>query len=349
MRKGQAAIILLAIVGVGVIVFLLANPNFLGGGGGSSSLKYRNDVVTIENYFVSDKAPYTSTPSNEVRTTIQFEVRNNGDQKVPYLEIDFFDVSGFSIAKQGAELKLNCGHVGQQVGPKCIYAGDNALDPLDSRDIIVTLKSPEGIQSPTPYTVSFDVKYLYFGSRDFNIPVIDGTTKKQPSSKLRQSDASTGPVMLEIEPSIERTIKVGDETTSQHWAISGDNAFPFVTKFKFSHIGTVQGKIKDINITAGNVSIKTSGLGISGSCDFNKGTMSSFSVSIPGGSKYEVPNTQGYDFISAKSVVVPLNNLICTFIPNQKLAEYTATISAAFAYQYEYIMTQSFVVQPSPR
>ena len=349
MRKGQAATIILIVVVAAVVLFLLFSPNFRGGGGPGLQPKYKNDVVTIENYFVSDKAPYTSTSSNEVKTTIQFEVRNNGDQAIPYLEIDFFDLSGFSIARDGEKIKLNCGNLGHQTGNKCVYSGANAIDSLDGRDVSIILRSPEGIQSPTPYTISFGIRYLYSGSRDFNIPVIDGTTKKQPSAQLRQSQASIGPVVLEIEPAIERTIKVGDETIKQYWGISGDNAFPFVTKFRFNHIGTVQGRIKDINITEGNVSLKLSGLDVFGACDFDKGATNSFSINIPGGSKYEVPNTQGYNFISKKPVAIPFNNLICTFIPNQKLAEYTATISVAFAYQYEYIMAQNFVVQPSPK
>ncbi|MBI2084076.1 MAG: hypothetical protein HYT70_00460 [Candidatus Aenigmarchaeota archaeon] len=346
MRKGQAALIILVAIAAAIVLFLLISPNFKNTSKGP--LKYKNEVVTIEKIFVSAKAPYTSTDSDPVKTTIQFEVHNNGDQDIPYLEIDFFDLSGFSIDAEGSRLKLNCG-LGEQAGARCIYSGSNSLTSLDSREVSITLVAPKDIKSPTPYTISYGVKYLYFGTRDFNIPVIDGTTKKQPSSQLRQSTPSIGPVAVEIEPAIERTLTVGDETIKQYWGISGDNAFPFITKFKFNQVGAVQGKLKDINLTDGNVTVKLTGLDTSGLCDFGKTAASSFSLTLPGGSKYEVPNTQGYNLVSKKPVVIPFNSLLCTFTPNQKLPEYTATISAAFAYQYEYIMTQEFVVQPSPK
>ncbi|MEK6909852.1 MAG: hypothetical protein AABW61_02115, partial [Candidatus Aenigmatarchaeota archaeon] len=77
----------LAVILVGLIVFLAGCVKDK-----PKEVQFKNDVVTIENYFVNNLAPYEKGETN-----IQFEVHNNGGQKIPYLEIDFFDIPGFDV------------------------------------------------------------------------------------------------------------------------------------------------------------------------------------------------------------------------------------------------------------
>ena len=329
-----------------------------------AELKFKNDVVTIENYFVSNVAPYEKGETN-----IQFELHSNGDRQIPYLEIEFFDIPGFEIFGS-----IQC-PIGRAEGTsKCVYDVNKALEPLDVRSITIQLKSNEDVTSPTPHTVSFAVRYTYFGSRDVSIPVIDGETRKQPLTKLRQSGPSTGSVALDMDPSIEREIIVGDKTIKEYWAVGGSSPLPFLTKFKFRHVGSLPEKVKDVNITLSSLRLKNIGLSQEGRCDFcniaTSGCKNQFNqINTDIGSlgnvldadktrfyKISPPHVvfhlknspTDYNFYSSKSIAVPFDTLICTFKPNIRQPEYSASISAFFAYKYEFIKRQDFVVQPLP-
>ncbi len=404
--------------------------------------KFKNDVVTIENYFVSNVAPY-----EKGETSIQFEIHNNGYQTIPYLEVDFFDVPGFTVTNLECQVfgedknfyRITKNHfldtlfveanklrpyidrnyfdniasdtnfVDQekldtllpdvvttdminvilktrfldifesertklleelysklQPIPKCTFRG---IETLDVRSISLQLNSIEEISSPTPHTVGFAVRYTYFGSRDVGIPVIDGETRKQPLTKLRQSDPSVGPVALDIDPSIEREIIVADKTIKEHWAIGGRNPLPFLTKLKFEHIGSLSEKVKDVNITLTSLRLSLNGLNKEGTCDFcnitTQDCRDNLKVSNLGQSLYDnrklfykvsptadlfqlEKTPANYSLYSTKSASVPFDTLVCTFRPTSNQPEYSASISAFFAYKYEFIKSQDFVVQPLP-
>lgn len=331
----------LMIIFVGLVIFLAGcvkeNP---------TELKFKNDIVTIDNYFVSNVAPY-----EKGETSIQFDIHNNGDRKIPYLEVEFFDIPGFEIVSNS--LKCEPEPISRVSGSKCIFAENdvdkNALEPLDARSITIQLNSTENISSPTPHTISFAVRYIYFGSGQASIPVIDGVTRKQPLTKFRLSDPSVGPIVSDIDPSIEREVVVGDKTIKENWAIGGANPLPFSAKFKFKHIGTIE-KVKDVNISQYNVRFGISGLDVSDSCGdfkaFGPGAITDkFEID---GVTYQFP-AKGTSYFSTKHVLVPFDILSCTFKPNINQPEYSASISVFFTYKYEFIKSQDFVVQPLPK
>lgn len=173
MRNGQAAITFLIVVFVVIILYFVVfkSPS------SSNQLNFKNDVLTVENYFVTDVTPYATSGDKKGTTNIQFNLVNNGDQKIQYAEVDFFDLSAFGIES------LNCGH-GVRTDSKCVFKD---FPSLDSSLIVLNLRTPGGITSPTTFTVSYAIRYVYFGTRDANIPVIDGITVKQPTSPFRQS------------------------------------------------------------------------------------------------------------------------------------------------------------------
>ncbi len=334
----------------------------------TSDAIFKNDIVTVENYFVSNKAPYEKSNTN-----IEFEIHNNGDQKIPYLEVEFFDLPGFAIDESVKGLDCN-EPIGERAKdaagkllPKCIFTDNNALEILDARSIALQLKSTEDVDSPTPHTVSFAVRYVYFGSRDVSIPVIDGQTRKQPLTKFRQSDPSVGPIVLDMDPSIEREIAVGDKTIKENWAIGGSNPLPFLAKFKFKHVGTIKEKIKDVNILATSVRLNVLGLKTEECTDFCQKDDPTCTTTIRnlkldpielvdynryyvdiGKSYFDQPFNAPTNNISTRSALVPFDTLLCTFRPTLNQPEYSATISAFFAYKYEFIKSQEFVVQPLP-
>lgn len=311
MRKGEGAGWIIAIIIIlGVIgYFLFSNTSKIKADGGKRPIEYKNDVITLEDYRVTDKSPY----ENGI-TTIEFDVKNNGDKTIPYVEVYFFDSGGFKFEELKCEA-VNSEKLGNE---KCIFKN---LEPLDTRSVLLTLRAPSAKKLIVERTVSFSVKYDISGSRDALIPIIDGTTKKKPSSKFSQSTPSYGPISLNIEPKLEREIVVGDKTVKEYWGVYGRT---FETEFKFTHVGSEQ-KIVAVNISKGNVSFKLSGLDVSENCDFNK--------------------VQDY-WYSKKWIVVPYDTLFCNFNPTENLPEYTAVISVEFNYTYEFLRDETFIVQP---
>ncbi len=309
----------------------------------------KNDVIAIENYFVSSVSPYENTP-----VILQFDIVNNGDQSTPYSEVEFFDVPGFSINS----LKCEPSHVSRSgVNNKCFFDGNAFLEPLDRRTITVGLTPNEQISSPTPHTVSIAVRYVYFGSRDVSIPVIDGQTRTKPLSSFRENEPSVGPVVLNIDPSLERSVQVGDKTIHENWAVGGSTPLPFLVRFEFKHIGSLKERILDINVS--DLRLDLGGLSAEGICDFcipSEGCNHPIEFYVPDLSAGYFQNINvlkdmldDYDHFSKKSVRIPTESLICTFKPvPSPQPEYSATISAMFAYKYEIIKTQDFVIQPLP-
>src|SRR3990172_791618 len=62
-------------------------------GGGTTGNYYKNDVITVENYVITDSAPIPGST-----TTIKFLLRNNGDKPVPSVIVDFYDLKGLPRA-----------------------------------------------------------------------------------------------------------------------------------------------------------------------------------------------------------------------------------------------------------
>jgi hypothetical protein len=279
--------------------------------------KYKNDAITIENYYVTNINPISGGI-----TTVQFEVQNN----LPYwykpipVEIYFFDIPGFTVNN------LDCGVIlsendSQPGNTRCIYPN---FMSSDSRTVILNLKSKD-VEVPTQYTITFSVNYTIDGSRDALIPVVDGTSKKEPSFEFTQSTPTYGPILLDIQPQLEREKIVDNKIVTEYW---GTLNTPFDTKFVFSHVGT-ENPIGNLEIPAGNVKFTLMGLNVSGYCsDFNDNThQSNRSVRLP------------YD-----------TTLYCTFIPNiPNMPEYAADIIVNFTYAYEYLHDQTFTIQPLPK
>lgn len=265
---------------------------------------YKNDVITIENYAVDTYSPYSDS-----FTGISFDVQDNGDTTVKKIEVIFFDVPGFEVKS------LKCQD--QDASPQsktCVFTN---LESLDTRKVEIKLKAPN-VNSPTSYTISYSVKYDHTGSREALIPIIDGKTITRPLSKFTQSKPTYGPIILDIQPSLEKEIKIGNRIVKEYWGIAGRS---FETRFKFSDVGKVQGQIKEVKIPIANIHLDTKNtLGIEKPCDFNE---------------------------QKNPVSVTYDVLICNFSPkSDSQPQYTAIIEVTYDYTYEYIKTETFVVQP---
>lgn len=276
-----------------------------------TEVQFKNDVITIENLVVENLAPYSGTT-----TSIEFDIQNNGDKRVKELILNFFDLPGF------VPESLDCGVVTTRQGGTCEFRGTESLESLESRHVAITLKA-DRVESPTPFKISFSISYAYSGSREAVIPIVDGQVKKEPSFKFSQSEPSVGPIIFDIQPLLEREKKIDNVQIKEYWGVKDRN---FVTKFVLRDVGKVEGVIKSINIPPGNVEFKEL-------INLNRNSCEHFDGS--GKSKISVNKT--------------FNTLICLFTPKGTQIEFTSIIKLNFIYNYEFIRSVNFVVQPPLR
>ncbi|MBI2005447.1 MAG: hypothetical protein HYS80_01670 [Candidatus Aenigmarchaeota archaeon] len=318
----------------------------------TAEVQFKNDVITIENYVVDNVAPYAGE-----QVHISFDLKNNGDKPVKWIDVSFFDTPGFEVTVDS----LECSEFGSKIGnineKSCRFGDEDGkmpIDSLDTRSVKITLKSSKNINSPTPFTASFSVMYRYgsisqqntyffSGERTVLIPIVDTTFRKEPSSKFSQSNPTTGPIVFDIIPSLEREKIVDGKTIKEYWGVV-DSSGPrsFQTKFVMRKIVS-EGAMKDIPIASGSdckdpkkkegcVSIQLTSLKIdpkSSICNFN-----------------DFP-TQGTN----KIIVNEKNNtLVCIFTPvtpSGFTPEFIGSITIQYNYDYEIVRKQNFVVYPA--
>lgn len=296
----------LSVISLSILVFLAGCAQK------SAEINFKNDVITIENYVVDDVAPYADS-----LTTVRFDIKNNADNLISQIDVVLFDVPGFEVYDIKCQ-KIKAGDIPLEKSG-CRFAD---LEPLDTRSVSLFLRA-KLIDSPTPYTVSFSIKYLHKGSREVLVPIIDGITKKEPSFQFTQSETTLGPIFFDILPQLEREKILDGKTIKLYWGITGQS---FITKFVMKDRSSITDvKIKPTLVDVGNIEIsKSESLKFEKPCDFDE----------QGRSKVPVNTT--------------FNTLICNFKPEGKTTEYTSTITVNFDYSYEFIKSQDFVVQPKP-
>lgn len=301
MRKGQAAGAIIAILIIAVVlifVFMYYKPTT------NHKVEYKNDIVTIEETIVSN-----SNPSPGSTTSVSLLVKNNGDKPVD-AEVNFDNIAGLDFKE------LYC-ESGRQEFHACIFEG---IDPLDTRNIILTLKVPEETIS-NPF-VEYYVKYTYSGYRKADIPIVDNILRT-PLAKFSQSEPSIGPVVLEFEFPAQKEIRKDSQVIKEYWVVANN---PFELKIKLRHVGTLSGvepiiiKKDSLVLDLKNNFRVSQGL----KCDFEE----------RGGKLYLNEDVELPEELKC--------NLETTLTPEP---ETTGTIWAEFTYDYQYRRKESFTVK----
>ena len=294
--------------------------------------QYKNDVITIEDYYVSNLKPYAGSEA-----TMEFLVQNNGEHPVKRVTVSFFDTSGLTVKIlkcSGEEIPLS-----DESRPTCVFGESEALvaiEPLDVRQVVLRLGMPSDsvIKKPTSFTVSYRIEYDYSGYRKADLPVVDGVTVRTASSKYSQSTPSYGPIRLDFEMPVRGEHKEGTQTVKEYWGVRDE---PFEVVFKLTDVADSKLKDKTPIIAAGNLMLDAKGSlaradGLP--CDFCKpgetGCMGTDSKYLYLGKDAKVPSElrcsfRSYDFIEPE-----------TF----------ATLWAQYNYTYGYTLTEKFEVQP---
>jgi hypothetical protein len=176
------------------------------------------------------------------------------------------------------------------------------------------------VKYKTECPVNFYVKYNHTGTRYFNIPIVDRDVRDTPSLKGGQSSPGYGPILLDIQPLVEKETKIEGETVKEYWGVVGQI---FEVDFKFTHAGTIPNAEK-VTLSPEDVKLTYSkNLEVQEPCDVGEK-----SITIP-----DTDETR--------------NTLICTFkaLPGEQL-EYLATIQADYSYTYKFIVTETFEIYP---
>jgi len=295
---------------IGIIVFLSGCINL-----STSPSFYKNDVITVENYVLTDAEPIPGST-----TTIKFNIMNNGDRPVPKAFVNFFDTKNLATnvdCKSGIRLSDS----------SCEY--DN-IPSLDDRSFAITFKMPtkEDVKGPITLTFNYEIDYNYQGSRRIILPIIDDTKIKEPITKFQTGQPSIGPVTADFDPPVGRTTKQNNQVVKEYWGVKG---YSFEISVKFSEVASnVVGNVKPVNLTAGRVNLRLSGMVVDPErrCDFSgtSGTIySAIDVTIPGSPNNLVCNFRALDFTGR---------------------EKTVAIDANFAYTIQILRSETITIVP---
>ncbi len=298
-----------------------------------SGLTYKNDVITVEDYYVSDKIPYQNSP-----VTIEFLVKNNGEEAVPRVEVGFPNHPGFKIIDLACEGTIPLDKDGDGTIETCVFDENNdfeELESLDTRSILLTLKAMDlGLLNAQTYTMSYYIEYDYSGFRKMDIPIIDGVTLDKPLTPYSQSTPTYGPIKTEFEMPARAEKVVDDKVVKEYWGVGTK---PFKVSMKFTHIGSTSiGNIREPKIEAGKVV-----LDLRGSLEIGKVGEGDDITELP--CDFE---SSGNVYISKDDLTIP-SELVCSFqaVPFED-PETLATIWADFSYTYRYTVSEQFDIQP---
>ncbi len=346
MRGVSAVAVILVIVVLGVIGYFALQYLPTGVGPPKVVITYKNDVITVEDLYVSNLKPYERTD-----TDIEFLVSNNGDQPVENVVVTFESTGGgFELIQ---EIDLKCaGDKPQKTSVtvsgrpveewnKCVF---NRVESLDAKAIHLTLH-PKGVLTDTTYNIKYSIQYDYKGSRLMTVPIINSETRSRPVSKFSQSTPSVGPVVLDFQAGEAREFTEAGKKVTGYWLEVGRTA---EVKLSLKNIGSSSiGTINDTYINTATFTLDTKGtLQRSGFCHFketDEQTRDPFkycrNVDQPDPSRCELSAPM-------RPVKLPAE-LLCNFKPalQATVPEVSGTISANFDYTYKFAKTQSITVR----
>ncbi len=350
MRGVSAVAVIIIIVVIGVLGYLALQFLPAGLRPPQVVITYKNDVIMVEDLFVSNLKPYEKT-----ETDIEFLISNNGDQPVKNVVLTFESTGGgFDIIQQN---NLRCGGNQPQATTtdvkksdgstttitewnKCVF---DSINSLDAKAIHLTLRAKD-VLTDTTYNVKYSVQYDYSGSRLATIPIINPDTRSRPVSKFGQSTPSVGPVVLDFQAGEPREFTEAGKKITGYWFEYERTA---EVKLSLKNIGSSSvGTINDTYIKESTFTLDTKDtLTPSGLCHFKEKEdgllyycrQTSVDTSDP--TRCDFGNPQ-------RPIKLPAQ-LSCVFKPAQQLTvpEVSATILANFDYTYEFTKTQPITVR----
>lgn len=251
--SGTAVVVVIVIVIAIAAIFLLSGSGF---NFGSQGIVYSNDVVSVTNKFVFDKAPYEGQ-----ETSVEFAVKNNGRGEVKDILLSIEPPTGFT-----SEILNRCEDGGTQwIGnPSWCFGGSDSkfdyefnLEEGDAKFVMINLEAISGITQIIPVNFRYSISYPYGGEREFHIPIVQNRDELPKGQTYFISDSTYGPIQIDVVPPASRETADGGFAT---YMISGTQMkFDFtVNNIGSSDYGTVLPVVMsgdDLQLTLTNLEI----------------------------------------------------------------------------------------------
>jgi hypothetical protein len=170
------------------LVPMVALSGCLSNQGAPKGPSYSNDIVTIEDYYVSNLNPYAGS-----QVEVDFLLQNNGELPVSHLTLEVNAPAGWQITSLACQGITSPEITSEKDSGKCEYKYTNineAIQPFDVRSVSMSFKTPSNILKPTPFVLSYSVSYDYTGYRKADLPVVDGVTLRKATSSYSESSPS---------------------------------------------------------------------------------------------------------------------------------------------------------------
>ncbi len=304
---------------------------------GPPTAQYKNDIITIEEYYISDLTPYADS-----EVVIEFLVQNNGENPVSRVKVRFFEHQYLEI------VELKCMGTEPEGGDTCVFDKGNKfgeLMPSDVRKIDLRLRAPSKniIKKPTNLLVRYYIEYDYGGFRKMDLPIIDGETVRTPSTRYSQSTPTYGPIRLTFEAPERGEHKENGKVVKDYWGVKGQ---PFEVKMKLADVASASLKDNSPIINAGDIKLDLKN-SLQRAYYLDKaGTKTMLPCDFCVGGEGNCPGSDPNYLYSNKTVKVP-GELKCNFQSfDFTEPELLATIWADFSYTYQYTITEELEVQP---
>jgi hypothetical protein len=306
------------------LVPMVALSGCLSNQGAPKGPSYSNDIVTIEDYYVSNLNPYAGS-----QVEVDFLLQNNGELPVSHLTLEVNAPAGWQITSLACQGITSPEITSEKDSGKCEYKYTNineAIQPFDVRSVSMSFKTPSNILKPTPFVLSYSVSYDYTGYRKADLPVVDGVTLRKATSSYSESSPSYGPIRLDFDIPARSEHVEGKQVVKEYWGVKGE---PFEIMFSFTDVASQDYKGSSAALSVNSITFDTKG-----SLKLAPGLPCDFAAS-------------GAVYVSSAEVKKMPGQLRCSFVSNDFAEpEIFATLWANYMYKYMYTKTQAFEVQP---
>ncbi len=238
-------VVLVLIVVVAVMVLPNLGLTFSGSGGNVpiSNIEYSNDVITVEDFSISDRSPFSGTS-----IAMSFSVKNNGDNDFDEsndLTVTFTDLPNID------GIKLKCPDYVTFVSDDFSCKIKN-LESADSKMVQAEFAVKSGITDEIKTsTIKYSVSYNLDGVIEAKIPVVESPTFLPNDARFEASAPTYGPIQVSIRPPVGKERIENGRTITDNFAYTN---LPFSLELSVNDIGSLnheQVKFEKANLDSG--------------------------------------------------------------------------------------------------
>ncbi len=242
--QGQVGVLLIIIIAIGVL-FLFFGQGLLTHSQ-TGSLTYSNDLISIEDVFISNSYP---RPGEKI--DMKVKIKNNGPKSIKpwFLLLDYQDLNLVKLTYSYRNSIKSCDIFKANEYGKC-EINSEGLSPFEFSEIYAEFEVPSNEKIPLVLEgrkeyriIRYMINYTLSGSKEIFIPITPNINKV-PSLRYSESSGDFGPVQIQVEVPSSGKVKVNNKLIELHYGVAG---MPLTFSFKFVNIGT-QGEYSEFKI-----------------------------------------------------------------------------------------------------